>query len=211
MLLLVAAAGAALVDWWSVFTDRPRVETLAKPAVMVLLLTAVVVEASGATPWVIALALLLSLIGDVLLLPAIDRFVLGLAAFLVAHLAFIIAFSISLAGQPAIDALAPALGVGLALALWWTLGRRITTSSRTIDPTMGSAVSAYILALTLMVVAGVGVGSVVLASGTLLFALSDSVLGWNRFVGAVPHGRLATHVLYHSGQGLIAWWAINTT
>ncbi len=62
-----------------------------------------------------------------------------------------------------------------------------------------------------MVVGGMGTGSVVAASGAILFALSDAVLGWNRFVKALTHGRLLTHIPYHLGQGLIALWAIHLT
>lgn len=209
-MLLLAALALAVVDWWSVFADQPRIEAVAKPAVMVVLVAALVNGGAGASSWMIGLGLLLSLLGDVLLLPKLDRFTLGLGSFLLAHIAFIVAFSLALPAVSSRSLAAIALGLGLSLSLWLTLGRRTIASSRAKDSALGLAVSAYVLALSLMVVIGVGVGSAVLATGTLFFALSDGILGWNRFVDALPHGRLATHVLYHCGQGLIVLWAIDT-
>ncbi len=93
---LAVAAVLAVVDWLAVWAGGPwgrRVERIAKPGVMVALIAAawlatpVTPEARAAQPWLVA-GLVASLAGDVLLLPP-GRFVAGLAAFLVAHLAYL--------------------------------------------------------------------------------------------------------------------------
>jgi uncharacterized membrane protein YhhN len=80
-----------------------KLEIIAKPAVMVCLflwlLTSVGLE--GATLW-FGLGILLSLVGDVLLMISLDRFFLmGLGAFLLAHIFYVIGFNIPL---PALSA-----------------------------------------------------------------------------------------------------------
>src|SRR4051812_32523111 len=95
-ILLVVAALAAVVDWVAVWR-RPqwdRVETVLKPLVLVALIgVALVMDAAddGQRAWFVA-ALVLSLAGDVFLLPSVDRFVPGLASFLLAHVAYIVGF-----------------------------------------------------------------------------------------------------------------------
>ena len=85
----------ALVDWYAVARADRHTETWAKPAVLVaLIVTAVVLDATDTTPglWLLA-ALVLGLVGDVFLLGDSDtRFRLGLAAFLVGHLAYVVSF-----------------------------------------------------------------------------------------------------------------------
>ena len=41
-------------------------------------------------------------------------------------------------------------------------------------------------------------------AGAVLFYASDGILGWNKFVQPVPHGRVAIMTTYHLGQiGLV--------
>ncbi len=208
-MLVLVALGVALIDWSAVFTHSPRTETLAKPLVLVILISAIAQEGPTTTGWMVVAALAFSLLGDVLLLPTIDRFLAGLAAFLLSHLIYVVAFVSSWSFNDAQDSSQLFAGIGLAAALWWLIGRRIIAASGVHGSEMSMAVRAYIIVLSAMMIAGFGVGSAVLALGALLFALSDGVLGWNRFVTPLAHGRLATHVLYHLGQTLFALWAIN--
>ena len=86
----------ALVDWYAVARGDRRTETWAKPAVLAaLIVTALVLGATETTPglWLL-LALALGLVGDVFLLGDSDtRFRLGLAAFLVGHLGYVVCFA----------------------------------------------------------------------------------------------------------------------
>ena len=120
---VVVTAGLFAADWWAVWHRRHDVERLAKPAAMVGLLTVALLAGatdSTAGRWLV-LALVLGLVGDVLLLEDTpSRFVGGLAAFLVGHLAYVAAFV-----TVGLDR--PALGwVGaLVLLVALVVGRRI--------------------------------------------------------------------------------------
>jgi len=195
---LGAAALAALIDWVSVHREDDRIEAIAKTAVMVSLIAAVVASGDSSLAMVlIGVALLFSLLGDVLLLPRFDNFLGGLAAFLLGHIFYALGF-LRLGVDPAwaIAGAAVAL-VGIVVA-----GRGIVEGATLQDDYLGKAVVAYTLIISAMVTLGVGVGPVV-AVGATLFVASDAVLGWNRFVDPIPHGRLLIHSLYHLGQGLI--------
>ena len=93
--LAIALAVAALANWRAVARGQREIETLAKPAFMVLLIAlAWLMHADAVSYGQFLLAgLVLSLIGDVLLLGDSDvHFLGGLVAFLLGHLAYIAAF-----------------------------------------------------------------------------------------------------------------------
>lgn len=196
-LLLVLPLLAAVVDWWAVETDRPRVEEVAKPAVMVLLI-GWVLAVPDADPtvrtWVVV-ALGLSLVGDVLLLPRLDVFVGGLAAFLLGHLAFVPAL------LPHADGLTGGFAALLVVPAAVFVGRRIADGARDHGGRpLAGAVGVYILAVGATALLAVASRAPLVMAGGLLFATSDGVLGWNRFVAPVPHGRTVVHVTYHLAQ-----------
>ena len=194
MIVWALTSAAAMADWRAVALGRERLEAIAKPAVMVGLAAVVLAEQPPAWGALLA-AVLLSLLGDVLLLPRLDRFVPGLAAFLAAHVAYAVAL---VQREPSPTWIAVAL-IGLAaLAVGGTIARHAARRS----PTLGAAVAAYIATITTMFVLAVGVGATE-AIGAGLFVLSDAILGWNRFVSSIPRGRLLTHVNYHVGQAIL--------
>jgi uncharacterized membrane protein YhhN len=197
-LLLTATAVVAALDWWAVATRRTRTEMLAKPAVMVgLIAVAAIVDLdpSDVRPWVIA-ALVAGLIGDVFLLPTVDAFVAGLAAFLVGHLCYLVA-----AGA----AWSPTgwLVVGLAAAggLVAAFARPVLAGARRAGLLV--PVAAYLTVTLAIVIVGSGTGRPVLVLGTVLFATSDGLIGQRRFVEGAGDSRLAVIVLYHLGQAAI--------
>lgn len=204
--LFMAAIGAACVDWYAVWAHRNRIEAVAKPLVMVLLVAAVVAASPVTAATLVAIALTFSAVGDVLLLPRFDMFVGGLTAFLFAHVVFVAAFVV---GTDVASIVPLLLGAGLAVAMFLLLGQQIIRGAREQAPALRAPVAVYVVVLCCMLVGGFSTGSTVAASGAALFAASDGVLGWNRFVAQLPHGRLATHVPYHVGQALITLWAIN--
>lgn len=203
-LIVVVALGVAAVDWFAVRTNRTKIEAVAKPLVMATLLLAVLGGGISATAVLVALGLACSLIGDVLLLARFDRFLAGLGAFFVGHLFFVSAFL-----QRSNEVRLPwliAAGV-VALVLVALTGRPIVAGASK-HRGLAVPVCAYVAVLTTMVIAGAATGAVPAALGAFLFAGSDAVLGWNRFVAPLSNGRLWTHVPYHFGQALIAVWAI---
>ncbi|HEX9991431.1 MAG TPA: lysoplasmalogenase family protein [Acidimicrobiales bacterium] len=199
-ILLAAAAVGAVADWAAVGTGRRRLEAVAKPATLALLVGAAVAldPASGAARAWFVVALLASLAGDVALLPAVERFTAGLAAFLAAHLAYVAGFLAD--GHHAAPLAAGAVLVVAALA---TAGRAVVRGARRRSPALAGPVAAYALALAAMVVAGWSTGEAAALAGTTLFLVSDGLLAWDRFVAAAPGGRVAVHVTYHLAQGLL--------
>lgn len=192
------AVVAMAFDWWAVRTTREPIETVAKPMVMVGLIGIAVladIVPSSAQPWVIA-ALVLGLVGDVCLLPQIDRFIAGLAAFLVGHACYLVAFAIMWSPSWLI-----ALGIAGLIALLGAFGVDIARSLR--DSPMLVPVMAYIGVTAAIILLGAGTGRWIVAAGALAFALSDGLLGSDRFVRPVPDRRVWVHVLYHLGQATI--------
>ena len=196
--LLIVAAVVMMTDWWAVWSGRPAVEQAAKPAVMVALVAlalTVDAEPSGVVPWMVA-ALACGLVGDVALLPTVDRFIIGLAAFLVGHVAYVIAFIIM--WDPDAWLVVGAFGAAALLAAFGIPIVRSVRSSRLAGP-----VVVYIAVSAAVMVAGSGTGRWLAAVGVLAFGLSDGLLGHDRFVTPRPRGRVAVHVLYHLAQGAL--------
>ena len=160
----------------------------------------------GSQPYrgLVALGLALSLAGDVLLLPRLDRFTAGLAAFLLAYLAYLGAFTV---GNPVVPGqllpLAPFLVAGAAVVryLWSDLGRRRVPVLvyLTVVCAMGWR------AATRGHAPGVTRASFVLAlAGACLLLASDAIVAVRRF----RHPSRAAHIvepgLYWAAQLSIA-------
>ncbi len=148
--------------------------------------------------WIVV-GLLLSAAGDACLL--FDRwFDAGIAAFLLGHVAYVVAFASALPPSrwPAL-VLLPVAGAAVAAGLWlWPyLGRR------------RPAVAAYITVISVMVwgaVSGALAGALPWTTGigALAFYASDLLVARHRFVTARFVNRLAGLPLYYVGQLLIA-------
>lgn len=201
IVLVVLAGVVAVIDWVAVARGDRRIEYVAKPLTMVALVGAASVldPVDGtARSWFVA-ALVLSLIGDVFLMLPTDRFVPGLASFLLGHIAYIV--GLRFLGTSAAGFLVGVVIVGLALPL---LGARIIQAVRRSDePDMVIPVSAYIVVISLMVVMAGASGVAVGLAGALSFYVSDALIAWTRFVADLRHGRLAVIVTYHLAQGLL--------
>jgi len=156
-----------------------------------------------ATPYgqAVLAGLLLCWLGDVLLIPHGSRsFRLGIASFLLGHVAFVGAFLLR--------GMAP-LGVGLSLlgvvpaallALRW-LAPHVPAGFRL-------PVRAYVLAISLMVVCAAGTAAArwdaVLLAGALLFYVSDLCVARDRFVAPGFPNRAVGLPLYYAATLLLA-------
>lgn len=189
------AAGIAVLDWWAVATDRRDIERFAKPAVMVFLIAAAVLipAESDWVRWWIVIGLVFGLVGDVLLF--FDRFIPGAAAFLVGHLAYVVA--LLLVPQEPRGLLVGGVIVLLVAVL---VGRQIVAGAWAKAPLLGAIVAAYMLVIGVVVVLAVGSTSLVVAIAALLFLTSDALLAWARFVGPAPGGRVTVMVTYQLAQ-----------
>jgi uncharacterized membrane protein YhhN len=201
---LLAAAVVAVVDWIAVYRGLFRLECVAKPLTLLLLLIAAAAADLGpAHPWIVA-ALACGLVGDTALL--FDRpggsdlpFLCGLGAFLLGHALYLVGFL--RAGQHALGLLVGVLVVSAVLA--FTLRPVLRGAAQQAGRGFAVLVAAYAAALAAMAVLGAGTGFVLTGCGAVLFLVSDVALAWNRFVRVLPHGALLVIVTYHVGQALI--------
>jgi uncharacterized membrane protein YhhN len=195
-LLLVAAAGVAAADWIAVWRRPSSVESVLKPLTLVLLIgVAVAVDPvdDGQRLWFVA-ALVLSLAGDVFLLPAVDRFVAGLASFLLAHVAYVVGFwQVEPRRETAV----------VAVLLLAPVAVRVVGAVRRHEPELTVPVVIYISVIAAMVASALRYGNAVGMVGAGLFAVSDSILAIDRFDRHRRWMPTAVMVTYHGAQALL--------
>jgi uncharacterized membrane protein YhhN len=201
---LILAAVAAVGDWGAVGRRYFRLEYVLKPLTLVLLIVAAATADLGPGQAFVVGALILGLLGDVGLMlsrgPDADPpFVLGLAAFLVGHLFYLVAFSRH--GLHWLFAIAGVLVVGGAAAL--ALAPLLRGVTERAGKELAMVVGGYSAVLGAMAVLAVATGSAATAIGGLLFLASDIVLARDRFVQRLVRGPLLVIVTYHLGQLLI--------
>jgi uncharacterized membrane protein YhhN len=200
--LVLATLLVALADWWAVATDRRRVEYVLKPATMVVLIAAALAIDDPVTDTartLMVLGLLCSLAGDVFLMLHERFFLGGLVSFLLGHLCYVAALV-----QFDRSAGWAAVGLVVVLVAGGLVGARVVRGSADTDRRLPGPVALYLAVISTMVVAAFATTVVAAVAGALLFFASDGILGWNRFVQPVPHGRLAVMTTYHLGQvGLV--------
>lgn len=194
----------AIVNWVAVSRRWKWLEYIAKPGTMLALLAWFTTFAHGTPPleW-IQLGLILSLVGDVSLMLPRQRFVAGLVAFLLAHLAYIV--GLNLTSWPSFGGLSFMMAlVVIGLAVW--LYRRLVVY---VPRPLKLPVVAYLCVISVMLLSAGwtlmrpewAIGPAWLVSvGAALFFVSDSLLAWDRFVAPVRYGRVLVMVTYHLGQ-----------
>jgi uncharacterized membrane protein YhhN len=202
----------AVVDWIAVRRGDKRLERVAKPATMAVLLVAVAVTWQGEHDQrfvATILALVLSLAGDVFLMQERDLFLPGLISFFAAHVAYIVAF----AGPP-LSPYSVFLATSVILVsgpLYLAVRQGLRRRGR---PELMTPVLLYVFVISTMVLTaltapgadGWSRGSIVAAAvGALLFYSSDALIGLSRFVRELPWAPLAIMVTYHLGQMGLAY------
>ncbi len=207
-IFLIAAFLFAALEAWALYKDDPRLEVAAKRDVMIALFLWLWTSTglNGALLW-FGLGILLSLAGDVLLMISLDRlFLAGLAAFLLAHLAYLIGFNTPL----------PALSTwGLILAVLIGIsGVRLLRRIVAPLPAQGQAglripILVYGLVISLMLLSAMlkltdlswqAGAALLVALGAFLFYLSDILLAWMKFIAPIHNGRIYNILAYHLGQ-----------
>ena len=186
---LVLAAVAAIGDWAAVARRYFRVEYLLKPLTLLFLIVAAATADLGpGQAWVVA-ALVCGLLGDLGLLVSLDGeadppFVLGLAAFLIGHLFYIVAFARH--GLHWLFAVAGLLVVAGAAGL--VLMPVLRGVREHAGQELAVVVGGYSAVLGAMTVLAVSTGSPLTALGGVLFLASDTVLAYDRFVRMLRRG-----------------------
>jgi alkenylglycerophosphocholine/alkenylglycerophosphoethanolamine hydrolase len=213
-ILLLLAFIIAVADWIAVATHARKLEFLFKPLTMVLLIAWYLSGLTPSPPFFaisFAIGLVLSLAGDILLMLPEEHFIKGVVAFLLAHIAFIVAFSGS-----GIELNWPAGLIGIMIiAVTVIILRPIVAGIRSagrdslIIPIYAYAV---VLALTLWSTTDTlfrptwpGTASILAAGGGLLFFVSDALNVWRRYVREIPGKHIPVMITYHLAQfGLAA-------
>jgi uncharacterized membrane protein YhhN len=203
--VLVLAGVFAIGNWVSRLAPvgngwAIRLEYLCKPATLGLLVVAAILlepESSSMRAWFVV-ALIFSLAGDVFLMLPSDRFVEGLGSFLVGHLAYVAGFVAS-----GLDAGRLAAGLAAVIVVIVPVGAKIVPGAQRSDPRLAIPVALYISVISAMIISSVGSGRVVAIVGAGLFAFSDSLIGWTRFVNPIRRASVIIMVTYHLGQVLL--------
>jgi uncharacterized membrane protein YhhN len=191
---LGTGALALAVLLWAEVRGRPRIRAVAKTLTSLCFVAVAFTGGRlGTYGALVVTGLVLSVAGDVLLLSREKGpFLAGLVSFLLAHVAYVVAFA-PLSSRP----LVALLGVGLTVAvvlrwLWPHLGP------------MRIPVVAYCAVIGAMAWLAIGVPSPLVRTGAILFFLSDLFVARGRFVHPGKENQLLGWPLYYAGQFLIA-------
>lgn len=209
---LFVAIAFAFLDWASTWKGWKIRLYIAKPATLLFLIfwTVQVTQWQGGMIW-FGIALVFSLIGDIALMLNPRYFMVGLGAFLMAHLSFLVGFNQQLPSLN-IGTIAMAILVGVSAVFVLSALKpgvlRVPRGKRFL-----TAVVSYGLTLALMVFSALTtffrtewslVSAILVSVGAVLFYISDTTLGYDRFVRKLKHGQSYVHLTYHLGQiGLV--------
>ena len=188
----IATAITAIANWYSRWKGIERLELISKPLTTVGAIVIAALADGPHTATIITIgALALCLIGDVALMPIVDRFIVGLAAFLLGHVAFMAMFL-----NRGLDRW-PLSGVAIAgcALLLGTAAVPILRGAATKG--LGIPVRAYLTVISVMCVLGWATGHWLIIVGATAFIVSDSILGWGEFVAERKWMHVAIMVTYH--------------
>lgn len=174
------------------------IRTILKAIPVSVLILLVLFQLRGHVRLLLTGALLGSVCGDIFLdLPYNGLFIYGLAAFLVAHLLYLVLFFRHAAAPGGFEKAIIAGLVVFALAMAGLF--------RGIDPSIYGPVVLYIGVIVAMSIGALLVPAPtrLLFWGALLFIVSDVVLAVNKFLIPIPYGRLFNITLYFISQYVI--------
>lgn len=210
----IVSALACLVLVGAEYTHAKALRAIAKPIASLAFVAVAVLALAACSPgagWreyqlYIVVGLVLGVAGDIALLgKSSGAFLVGLVAFLLGHIAYVVGFAQLAPPSSWLDirALAPVAVGGTALALLW--------------PRLGDMrvpVIAYVITIVTMVAAAIAAARVealpednrmLLLAGASLFFVSDLAVARDKFVGASFVNRAWGLPAYYAGQLLIAW------
>lgn len=195
--------------------DQVEIARILKPFLLPLLVVAVYLSEKFKTKTLLLTALTFSWIGDVILLFA-DKgeiyFILGLVAFLVSHVFYIILFSKQTISKTISNKLSFVAGIGLILLYFFGM---ITT----LGPKLGSLtipVVIYAVVISTMLFYAlkgsfqwntIPYQSVLI--GAVFFISSDSILAFNKFDQPIPYASFIIMITYLAAQFCIVWGILN--
>ncbi len=209
---LVLFIASMALDWLALWLYRPTINYLTKPLTLFLLMMWFWSNAgSGWVAFSFLIGFFFSLIGDAFLLLPPRYFMMGLAAFLLAHLSYLAGLAIGIDRFP----LSFWILTALVMVVMFSIGQRLVGSARA-NPRhrrMIVPIILYACAISLMFLFALWTlfrrdwglsAAVVTACGALLFLFSDIYLAFDRFVNPIPRARLMIRITYHLGQFALA-------
>jgi len=200
-LAAVVAVGATHVVAW--LADRRALAAVTK-AIPILLLAVLAWTTGGAYARLVAAGLACSAVGDVCLLSE-ERFVPGLASFLVGHCFYLAAFAGTGPG------LVPDWRWGIVLAL--LSGGLLAVLWGALPAALRGPVTVYVGVIAAMAFAATSRAAtpgtpapsgVLAATGALWFLASDAILALDRFVRPLPRAHAWVMLTYYAAQTCIA-------
>ena len=198
----------AVADWIAVTQDARTVRWVTKPGTLLALLlwftTATPATTDPRITW-FTLALCFSLVGDFFLLMEGHQILKGGLSFILAHIAFVIAFNIPLNIPPIF------FGIFILNLIPTIISFRDITGAikKEGDKDLAWGVSLYALVLTVMSSSALttlfrsewkGLAGWLTAGGALLFYISDLLMFHDRFVRHRARAQLIVMMLYHLAQ-----------
>jgi len=191
----------------SIWQKKRVLEYIAKPAAMLCLIAWLYSQIGPESPaFLFGVGLVLSLVGDILLLDCVDQFIGAVVAFALAHLFYIIVFARG-ALTPNLYLLVFVLLFGILIArilkqIVRGLGQKGKSNLNWPVVIYGLVISfMFLFALSTLFREGWGVSPVVfISAGAALFLVSDILLAWNKFVKPIQNERLMNKIAYHFGQ-----------
>ena len=219
-IFLIAAFLFAALEVLALQRNQPRLEYVAKPAVLVALFlwlwTSVGLQ--GVSLW-FGLGILFSLAGDILLMLSPDRFFLaGLVTFLFTHVAYVIGFNTPLPPLSGWSLLLAVIiginGIRVMRRLLVPLAAQAVSPRRARGPNGGQSqlripIILYGVVISIMLLSALmkltdlswnAVAALLVSLGAFLFYLSDIILAWMKFIAPVQHGPIYNMLSYHLGQ-----------
>jgi alkenylglycerophosphocholine hydrolase len=201
------ALAAMLLDWFARWRANKPLEYIGKPLVIIFLIAWLYqgTHFAGGAGW-FAAALAFSLLGDVLLMLPHERFGSGLAAFFVAQIVYIVSFNLSPFRVSATTFILALLVTAVGTWVYLRLSAGLVADGK---PRLRMPLLFYSIALAGMLFSALAgfarpawtaLAAAVTALGAILFFVSDTLHGWNKFVRPLPLGRLLVHLTYHLGQ-----------
>lgn len=207
--LVFFAFSTAALDWVAVSQRWKKLEYIAKPMVIVILITCLLINGGYQGPPIFFLTgLTFSLAGDIFLMLPEERFITGLVSFLIAHLAYTRGFytaGINYSTGLLLGSILVAI-VGIIVLRRVLQGLSIHNQVKFRIPVIIYAIVISIMlisALSTILVASPAWSiypAIIAIIGAFFFYFSDTILAWNRFVNPIPSGRLVVIIFYHIAQ-----------
>lgn len=185
----------ALTFCYAVYIENDLLRTVSKPIPLIILFF--LLKPNSKYRKLIFIGFVFSLAGDIFLMKLLDQFIFGLAAFLIAHVFYIIAFTKRVKKLKLLSSL-PFYIIAGALAYYFYPHLE----------KMALPVLIYIFVIMTMVwraylQKNYNKFAIYAFVGAVLFAISDSNIALTKFVQDYDYSKIVTILLYWSAQFLI--------